>query len=289
MARKAFTLVELLVVIAIIAILVTLLLPAVQAAREAARRTQCSNNLKQIGIALHNYHGAIGVLPYGTGSDPAGPANNGWYWSWSALVLPFLEGNNLYESLDFSVRYNVAHAANNQAIKTYVPTYLCPSAPEPSWAEMSDSIPGLGDGAETNYAAVATHRGRSTARFARDPEGSGAMYLNSKTRLKRITDGTSKTLLVAEVDLENPDKRQSWCPECTACKSWVSENRVGMFYGLNRSLGLEYPGPLSHHPGGVQFVFCDGHVALLNDTLDQLTVRALTTREGGEVLDGTAY
>jgi prepilin-type processing-associated H-X9-DG protein len=115
------------------------------------------------------------------------------------------------------------------------------------------------------------------------------MFLNSRTRIGHIIDGTSQTLLVAEVDLEQGDRRLKWCPECTACKSWVSENRVGMFYGLNGGLGLEYPAPRSHHPGGVQVVFSDGHVAFLNENLDQFTVKALTTRHGEDVIDGSVY
>ena len=277
--RRAFTLVELLVVITIIGILIALLLPAVQAAREAARRMQCSNNLKQIGLALHNYHNNHNIFPYGTGVDPAGPPTNGWKWSWSALVLPFLEGNNLHEQIDFRFRYNQAHTSNNQAMKTFVPTYLCPSAPDPGWADMTDSITGIKDGAETNYSAVATHRGPNEAPYAKSLNGTGVMYLNSNTRIADVKDGTSNTLLVAEVDIANPDPRLADRPEATACKSWVSENRVGTFFGINGGLGLEYPAPSSHHPGGAGFLFTDGHVNFIPENINQNALIALTTRD----------
>ena len=277
-AKRGFTLVELLVVIAIIGILIALLLPAVQAAREAARQMQCANNLKQIGVALLMYHDTYEIFPYGTAVDPAGPPNNGWYWSWSARILPFLESSALHDPMDLNVRYNQTHAVNNEAMKAFVRTYICPSAPEPGWAEMTDSIAGRKDAAETNYSAVATHRDVNDARFAKDLNGTGVMYLASNTRIRDVVDGTSRTLLVAEVDLDQNDPRLTWCPECTACKSWVSENRVGTFYGINNGLGLEYPAPSSHHPGGAQFVFTDGHVNYIPENIDQNALIALTTR-----------
>ncbi len=118
----AFTLVELLVVIAIIGILVALLLPAVQSARESASRMQCANNLKQIGLALLNYHDAMLVFPPGTGGS-------GTSWSWSARILPYIESQNIHKQIDFSYNYNEVHRINNLAMKTFVDVYICPSAP----------------------------------------------------------------------------------------------------------------------------------------------------------------
>ena len=120
---RAFTLVELLVVIAIIAILIALLLPAVQAAREAARRMQCGNNLKQIGVAMHNYHDAHGALPYGASEIQ----NNKPGGSWGAFILPYLEQQPAYEQFDFTIP--MLHANNAEAVKTVVPVYLCPTDP----------------------------------------------------------------------------------------------------------------------------------------------------------------
>ena len=123
--RMAFTLVELLVVIAIIAMLVTLLLPAVQAARAAARRTQCKNNLKQIGLAIHNYHAAVGAQPkYHDTADPFSWGLPGPTWTMS--ILPFLEEQALYDAFDFTVR--IRDPRNAQAVQQIVPSYICPSA-----------------------------------------------------------------------------------------------------------------------------------------------------------------
>src|SRR4051812_17389707 len=124
--RHGFTLIELLVVIAIIAVLIALLLPAVQAAREAARRAQCVNNLKQIGLAMHNYHDVIGTFPSGS------IATKGWggtWWNWPAFILPQIEQTSLYNSINFS-RSNIKNTAgdpNSTAWGTVVNAYLCPS------------------------------------------------------------------------------------------------------------------------------------------------------------------
>ena len=159
-SQKGFTLVELLVVIAIIGILIALLLPAVQAAREAARRMQCSNNLKNIGLGLLNYHDAHGVFPPGT-------MGTGTSWSWSARILPFMEVGDIHKQIDFAYNYNQYSssgpiAINNRAMKTFVSTYICPSAPEPYLDRLlRREFQGDEDTAETNYSAVATHRRRS--------------------------------------------------------------------------------------------------------------------------------
>ena len=282
--RAAFTLVELLVVIAIIGILIALLLPAVQAAREAARRMQCSNNLKQIGLALHNYHDTHKVFPYATGGQ-------GTYWSWSALILPFIESGNIHQRIDFRYPYNVVHAANNEAMKQFIPVYICPSAPGPGLCTCCGGIPGEEDAAETNYSAVATHRDGSEAYYARDAEGTGVMYLGSKTRIADVTDGTSQTLLVAEIDIDQDDpwkqSTPSHCPnaQCNIGKLWASENRLTTAYGINGDISHLLPGPRSRHPGGAQFVFTDGHVSFLQETINQEVLQALTTRDWGEVVD----
>ena len=133
--RLAFTLVELLVVIAIIGVLVALLLPAVQAAREAARRTECSNNLRQAGIAVLLYHDSKKVLPQG-GGDIA-PDN----WSWSGLILPFAEAQAEYDRIDFSSGFN--YVANQYAIKSFAQFYQCASAPPLRLATCCKNIPGI--------------------------------------------------------------------------------------------------------------------------------------------------
>ncbi len=280
--RKGFTLVELLVVIAIIGILIALLLPAVQSAREAARRMQCSNNEKNIGLALLNYHDNHGVFPPGT-------FGSGTSWSWSARILPFMEVGDIHKQIDFSFNYNEYRPTvppvviNNRAMKTFVTTYICPSAPEPKLIACCGAIPGDEDTAETNYSAVATHRDGNEAFYARDPNGTGIMFLNSATKLRDVTDGTSMTFMVAECDLDqndpyNPSSKQNWG------KIWASENRVTTAYGINSSLGHVHAPVRSRHPGGAQFVFADGHVEFVNERIDQKILQALTTRNWGEVI-----
>ena len=275
--RNGFTLVELLVVIAIIGILVALLLPAVQAAREAARRTQCLNNEKQIGLGLINYHDTEGHFPAGTQLGGTG-------WSWSARILPYLEVSNLHKQIDFDVPYNYVHALNNKAMRTFVTTYLCPSAGEPFLIACCGAIKGDEDTAETNYSAVATHRNGTEAFYARDQNGTGIMYLQSKTEIRHVTDGTSTTFLVAECDLDQNDpyggrrSTQNWG------KIWASENRVTTAYGINSNLGHEHAPVRSRHPGGSHLLFADGHVEFITETIDQITLEALTTRNGAETI-----
>lgn len=277
--RSGFTLVELLVVIAIIGVLVALLLPAVQSAREAARRTQCVNNMKQIGLGLLNYHDTQKLFPPGTGGS-------GTSWSWSARILPFMEAADIHRQIDFSVNYNVVHPINNLAMKTFVETYACPSAPPPQLIACCGAIVGDQDTAETNYSAVATHRNGDQAFYARDPEGTGILFLRSATRLKDVTDGTSKTYIVAECDLDQndpyaPGSSQAWG------KIWASENRVTTYYGINSNLGHIHAPVRSRHPGGANFLYADGHVAFVQQSIDQEVQQAKTTRNWGETIGGS--
>jgi prepilin-type processing-associated H-X9-DG protein len=245
----------------------------VQAAREAARRTQCTNNLKQLGLALINYHDTLGVFPPGT-------LANGTGWSWSARVLPFMEVGNVHKQIDFGVNYNIVNPVNNLAMKTFVDTYLCPSAPTPQLLNCCGSLAGERDAAETNYSAIATHRNGNEVFYARDPEGTGIMFLRSEIELRHVTDGTSNTFMVGECDLDEFDsyspKQRYWG------KLWASENRLTTAYGINSDLGHVHAPILSRHPGGAQFLFADGHVVFISEGIDQQTLVALTTRAGGE-------
>ncbi|MCC7338367.1 MAG: DUF1559 domain-containing protein [Pirellulaceae bacterium] len=188
--RRAFTLVELLVVIAIIGILVGLLLPAVQAAREAARRMSCSNNLKQMGLALHNYHDSYSKFP------PAGfvsPNYPGGVWSVQARILPQLEQANLQNLINWSQPYSV----QGLVARTRVPVYVCPSEPR-------DEIRLDPNANDPNFAHYPLNYGANMGEwFIFDPRnnqgGSGVFYPNSKLQFGSITDGTSNTLAFAEV------------------------------------------------------------------------------------------
>ncbi len=203
-ARRGFTLIELLVVIAIIAILIALLLPAVQQAREAARRSQCLNNLKQIGIAIHNHHDARGRFPYGYQSkvwadDPTGTVPAGHFrWSTLAELTPYLEQSVIYDKIDLTVPMiggpdaqptgEPPYAVFNQNapyVRLAVPTFLCPSDPG---ERVSD------DWGPVNYVSCAGTglNGGDSA------DADGTFYLNSETRFRDVTDGTSNTIFFSE-------------------------------------------------------------------------------------------
>ena len=166
-----FTLVELLVVITIIGILIALLLPAVQAAREAARRMQCSNNMRQIGIGMHLYHNAYRTFPQGEYSNPKGLNDN--MWAWSALVLPFMEQENITRQLNFGSGFNTS--PNEVVGKMFVSTYLCPSASPPKLVTACCTPFTTKGLAVTNYAGVATD---DRPQYAVTPTGSGCLYQN---------------------------------------------------------------------------------------------------------------
>src|SRR6266436_5022135 len=195
-ARQAFTLVELLVVIAIIGVLVALLLPAVQQAREAARRTQCKNNLKQIGLALQNYHGDFLRFPPGYVSNFDASGNDtGPGWGWGAMILPQLEQQNLQNSIDF--KQPIEAAANAAPRIAPLPAYLCPSdSVRPAWPAVTRDPIGnptatICDVASADYVAVF---GISEPGI----DGEGVFFRDSGIGLKDIRDGASSTLLVGE-------------------------------------------------------------------------------------------
>jgi len=208
--RWGFTLIELLVVIAIIAILVSLLLPAVQQAREAARRTQCQNNLKQLGIAIHNFADAHEKFPVGSESKefPASPAypHNFYRWSVLAHLTPYLEQSNAYNSLDLDQplfappAFDVA-AVNREGVRLIVPTFLCPSDQTASVSE-DYSVGALGP---TNYAGCAGTGINGGTPFE-DEDIDGTFYINSQTRFRDFTDGTSNTVIMSESTLGTGDE-----------------------------------------------------------------------------------
>ncbi|QDV34819.1 DUF1559 domain-containing protein [Tautonia plasticadhaerens] len=193
--RRGFTLIELLVVIAIIGVLIALLLPAVQAAREAARRSQCTNNLKQIGLALHNYHSTNEVFPMGSSRapTPAGPPNWQWWGDWSAqaMLLPYLEQQPLFSAANFSLTAmgpDPAHRTNDTVVNTRLAGFLCPSDGN------------AGRNYTNSYYASA---GTTTHRY-HDVDFTGVFGRNFSYGIRDITDGTSNTVAFSESLIARP-------------------------------------------------------------------------------------
>ena len=201
--RNAFTLIELLVVIAIIAILVALLLPAVQQAREAARRSSCKNNLKQLGLALHNYLDTHSCFP------PNGVKNgsNTQEWSAQAFILPFVEGGNLYDMIDFNVGYRQGSNLANLIAAMRVPVLLCPSDPNDRMRTLSDGSPEhypLSYAVSRGIYQLATITGGSYPTGRINGDGGAAFKYNDITRDRDFTDGLSNTLAMSEVKCFTP-------------------------------------------------------------------------------------
>lgn len=301
--RRGFTLVELLVVIAIIGILVGLLLPAVQAAREAARRMECSNNLKQLGLAMHNYHDIYKSLPYG--------ANGGWGHDWTAFILPQLEQTPLYDTIPIPFNDSGAWTGSDarsvalQALaRTYVPAFRCPSQVGPT--NESQSVNGLTDRAIGNYLGCAGGNALN------DNIGTGGMNVSNGVLLvsqfngsfvtkppkkfRDITDGLSNTLLIAESQYMLDAAKG-----CNVCDRFLfyhmnydsgngsdySESLGSTYYPINSKQTNNAERELSYssyHPGGAQGVLCDGSTRFFAETIDVTTWRAIGSRDGGEVV-----
>ena len=201
--RCGFTLVELLVVIAIIGILVGLLLPAVQAAREAARRMSCSNNMKQVTLAMHNYHGSFNQFPSAGLYRTDQPSNS---WSFQARILPYLEQSGLTDLINWTVPYD----SQREVARVRVPTYLCPS-------EINDQSRPSPSTADPDFAYYPMNYVINMGEwFIYDPvsrkTGTGLVYPNSKTGFRDVLDGTSNTLAFAEVKAFNPYLRDGLTP-----------------------------------------------------------------------------
>jgi prepilin-type N-terminal cleavage/methylation domain-containing protein len=319
-SHNGFTLVELLVVIAIIGVLVALLLPAIQAAREAARRSQCSNNLKQIGLAVLNYESAVGRLP--AGSTTNDQDRTGDYLStWTVDILPYLEQQALYDLWDKTKDF--AHLSNRSLRETFLASYLCPSdqdlselvIPQTSsdalvpWAPGSyRAMSGFSLGQHEDHywdnpqyilhpnEMLEWRRGPMYT-IARNPPGSWRL---KPVKLKEITDGSSQTLLVGEYHTQTfPSRRTMWA------HAYTSYNQSSAF-PESRTLIPDYVrcsdiggggdntckrawGSL-HAGGQIQFVYCDGSVRSIDQDIDMIIFcrEATIQDEGAEIKAGQA-
>lgn len=305
--------IELLVVIAIIAILIALLLPAVQQAREAARRSQCKNNLKQIGLGLHNYHDTHQVFPYGSLYRPQYTTAVTNTLGWPSMILPFIDQAPLYNLLmaECASRPNYNYDAKGSLVKTILATYACPSdsmCPRniaranvvTNTAGTEDAVmgklnyPGVSGATNsptggTTYATVA----RSTTTMMDKTDG--IFWVNSNCQMKDIRDGTSNTFMVGERDGSNGEfgsyrKAAIWPG---AESAHYLDGCMGSTDGSNPSLLInssanDTPGIWhsfgSTHEGGTHFLLGDGAVRFVGENISSTIYSALGTKRGGEVI-----
>jgi len=302
-ARRGFTLVELLVVIAIIGILIALLLPAVQAARESARRSQCANNLKQLGVAMQNYHDIYQKLPVGAYACCWG--------TWKVAVLPYIEQTNLRQKYADYNKYGVpvdnaryGHPVNLPVTTTRIPTFQCPS----DTPDVSTSYSGVTrDNYAVNFGNTAANRKSplNGVNFRGAPfTESGSKTADPITAgFRDIRDGLSNTLMIAEVlqGIGSDLRGFSWWGEATGFETYLSPNSPlpdvlqSASYCNNQPLqNLPCVGPAttaqpamhasrSRHPAGVQAVTCDGSAHFVSDGVSLQVWQYLSTTQGAEM------
>ncbi|QDU77799.1 Type II secretion system protein G precursor [Bremerella volcania] len=320
--QVGFTLVELLVVIAIIGVLIALLLPAVQQAREAARRTSCRNKMKQLGLALHNYHDTFNVFPSGnmsrsgstTDCTPDGNQCQDGMASWTVLILPFIEQGNLYDQFDFKqplywgfnddfTGTNPNCGTNNVNFvpqTTSVDAFHCPSDPLASGGSLTNNYMGVMGGdtfpANNNGSAYNCRMNNSRLNY-----NNGMLYLNSKTGFHSATDGSSNVYLIGE-------SKYLFQPNfCCETATWASSARINNDDSLllnivactfqpntgdnplnnNVHMWDEMPGTVgSWHPGGCHMAMGDASVHFISENIDITTHRNLSKRSDGYPIGG---
>jgi prepilin-type N-terminal cleavage/methylation domain-containing protein/prepilin-type processing-associated H-X9-DG protein len=309
--RRGFTLIELLVVIAIIAVLVALLMAAIQAARESARRAQCMNNLKQIGLALASYHDVYNTLPpgYVSAYDSYLGRDIGPGWGWGTMILPQLEQQPLYNQIQMNLP--IQDPSNLTVRTTTLRVFLCPSDNmPPTWAASTGEtwisagqiytiMDPICNVASSNYVGVFGIAEPGV-------DGEGVLSRDSAIGHRDITDGMSNTFAAGErsTNLNSGRGQATWTGAVTGADFWSCtpnpfdpdggtcrhEDGSGMILGhTGEGHGPGDPNGdvnqfLSKHGRAAHFLFCDGHVRLIQGSIDYPTYKAMSTRAGGEIL-----
>ena len=286
LCASAFTLVELLVVMAIIGLLVALLMPAIQSSREAARRTTCANNTKQIGLAIASYQLAQKVYPSSDTDDlftwdSGGTLRN---HSWASLIMPYAEETALKNTIDFSA--SSTSPVNQAAAGTIVPMYRCPSYTGADFT--TDPHFPAGKYAIGNYVSLAASDVDHLYAVEKKPEG--VIFPLSKIRPADVTDGLSKTIFIAE---SREEKMRVWIDGRTAANTALRYGSTDGDFSVDPGISLNYTpyyddgdivslyGPSSMHPGGALHLFGDGSVHFIVDQIGASIYVALCTRAGG--------
>jgi prepilin-type N-terminal cleavage/methylation domain-containing protein len=292
--RVGFTLIELLVVIAIIAVLIALLLPAVQQAREAARRTQCRNNLKQLGLALHNYHDSFNGLPPGAFCDspgvyPDNPDGSGTYdptqrapgWNWASMILPYMDQANIYNGINFSLKMS----QNQAMVASLVPGFRCPTATdEPKHLAVAGAFPVTPGIALSNYASNAGAWERSPngeIRVVWQPSQNprirnGAFATDSHFNFASFSDGTSNTFMVGETVIRDGFPYPSTIFGCSSGASGNHNNEACSHRVTRPRMNPPDTAPnsdrqfafASRHVGGCHFTLADGSVRFVSENIN---------------------
>tara|TARA_Y100000385_G_scaffold290195_1_gene362362 strand:- start:1850 stop:2728 length:879 start_codon:yes stop_codon:yes gene_type:complete len=281
--HRAFTLIELLVVIAIIGVLVGLLLPAVQQAREAARRTSCVNNMKQLALAIHNYKDAQKVIPPGW-QKPADLTNFGYrnFWGWGTFILPFTEQTALYDQINFGHQWLIDSGVNKGISATQLAGRCCPSD------TMGLINTKRNNNGKSNYLGSFGNKVINNTQYTTSTNR-GVFTENSKLRFRDITDGVSQTIMLGErIGDRGNYKAGLWVgvrslgngPECTVGRGPGSAtNIINTINGSNA-----WTLSVSNHPGGANVAKVDGSVAFLTNSINVTAYRYMIQIDDGQVI-----
>jgi prepilin-type N-terminal cleavage/methylation domain-containing protein/prepilin-type processing-associated H-X9-DG protein len=288
--RQAFTLIELLVVIAIVGILIALLLPAVQKVREAANKSKCGNNLRQLGLALMNYENSYGAFPPSRVSSPVKR-------SWTPIALPYIEQDNLKNLYKMNVGWN--HPDNYGIISENIPLFLCPSVPPGRINPLAPNPPfGFGDYGSVNEVKIEFYQ---VNKIPAPEDRNGVLQKEIAIRIAQVTDGCSNTIMIGE-DAGRPSLWQLGKAQSASTKDgwgWADPDCGFSVSGATLD-GSKIDGPCvinctndsefySFHTGGVNVTFADGSVRFIGQSIKIDVLAALCTRNGGEATSGSDF